>query len=102
MSASPQAITRQLRIAVAGATGRVGTSLTASLAADPVQVLALTRAPQAARVPAGVPAAGVEFDQPASLERALDGVDRLFIAHGTSPRQVGNEIALIDAAVAAR
>ena len=45
---------------------------------------------------------GVDFDQPASLERALAGVDRLFIAHGTSPRQVDNEIALIDAAVAAR
>ncbi len=102
MSASLQATTRQPRIAVAGATGRVGASLTVSLAADPVQVLALTRNPEAARLPAGVAAAGVDFDQPASLERALDGVDRLFIAHGTSPRQVENEIALIDAAVAAR
>lgn len=38
---------------------------------------------------------------PSSLGDALRGADRLFLAHGTSPRQVANEIALIDAAVAA-
>jgi NAD(P)H dehydrogenase (quinone) len=102
MSVSSQAASRQPRIAVAGATGRVGSSLIASLATAQVQVLALTRNPQAARLPAGVVAAGIDFDQPASLERALAGVDRLLIAHGTSPRQVENEMALIDAAVAAR
>src|SRR5712691_11255428 len=67
------------RIALAGATGRIGSALAASLVADPVSVVAL--------------------DQPGSLESALQGAQRLFIAHGTSPRQVRNEIALIDAAV---
>jgi NAD(P)H dehydrogenase (quinone) len=43
----------------------------------------------------------VDFDVPSTLDDALHGVDRLFLAHGTSPRQVANEIALIDAAVAA-
>lgn len=45
--------------------------------------------------------AQIDFDQPASLRQALEGADRLFLAHGTSDRQVDNEIALIDAAVAA-
>ena len=100
MPAHHQPISRQPRIAVAGATGRVGSALTAGLATAPIEVLALTRDPDGARLPPGVAAVGIEFERPASLERALDGVDRLFIAHGTSQRQVDNEIALIDAAVA--
>jgi uncharacterized protein YbjT (DUF2867 family) len=75
--------------------------LTKSLATDPVDVVALTRKPDTARLPAAVAVAGVDFDEQSSLERALQDVDRLFIAHGTSPSQVANEIALIDAAVAA-
>lgn len=63
--------------------------------------MALTRNPDAKRVPSGVSLALVDFDVPSSLEDALRGADRLFLAHGTSPRQVANEIALIDAAVAA-
>lgn len=89
------------RIAVAGATGRVGSALIASLVSEPLDLVALTRNPDAKRVPSGVSLALVDFDVPSSLEDALRGADRLFLAHGTSPRQVANEIALIDAAVAA-
>jgi uncharacterized protein YbjT (DUF2867 family) len=89
------------RIAVAGATGRVGSALLASLVSDPLDLVALTRNPSAQRVPSGVSLAMVDFDVPSTLEDALRGADRLFLAHGTSPRQVANEIALIDAAVAA-
>lgn len=89
------------RIAVAGATGRVGSALIASLVSEPLDVVALTRSPDAQRVPSGVSLGAVDFDVPSSLEDALRGADRLFLAHGTSPRQVANEIALIDAAVAA-
>ena len=35
-----------------------------------------------------------------TLRDALQGVDRFFLAHGTFPRQVENEIALIDAGIA--
>lgn len=101
MSASLQPLSSPPRIAVAGATGRVGATLTASLAAASVQVLALTRNPDTARLPPGIAAAKIDFDHPASLERALVGIERLFIAHGTSPRQTANEMALIDAGVAA-
>jgi NAD(P)H dehydrogenase (quinone) len=92
---------RKPRIAIAGATGRVGSALTNLLAADPVDIVALTRRPDAAQLPPGVVAAAVDFDAPGTLQAALRGVDRLFVAHGTSPRQVANEIMLIDAAVAA-
>jgi NAD(P)H dehydrogenase (quinone) len=89
------------RIAVAGATGRVGSALTGRLAGDSVDVLALTRKPDAARLPPGIDVAGIDFDQKSSLQDALRDIDRLFIAQGTSVRQGANEIALIDAAVTA-
>lgn len=89
------------RIAIAGASGRVGAALVSSLLDDPVDIVALTRSPDAGRVPPGVPLAAVNFDNPSSLLDALRGADKLFLAHGTSAQQVVNEIALIDAAVAA-
>jgi uncharacterized protein YbjT (DUF2867 family) len=79
----------------------VGSALTSRLAEEGVNVLALTRNPDAARQQPGVAVVAIDFDEPASLAQALRGVDRLFLAHGTSPRQVANEIALIDAAVGA-
>lgn len=89
------------RIAIAGGTGRVGSTLTGLLASDPVDIVVLTRRPDAAQTPNGVSIAGIDFDQPHSLKNALRGADRLFVAHGTSPQQVANEVAMIDAAVAA-
>jgi uncharacterized protein YbjT (DUF2867 family) len=89
------------RIAVAGATGRVGFSLISKLVAEPLDLVALSRTPDAKNLPAGVSLATVDFDARLTLDAALRGADRLFLAHGTSPRQVANEIALIDAAVAA-
>ncbi|MCK1393007.1 SDR family oxidoreductase [Bradyrhizobium sp. 1] len=89
------------RVAVAGATGRVGSALISKLVTEPVELVALTRAPGAERLPSGVSVATVDFDARSTLDDALRGADRLFLAHGTSPRQVANEIALIDAAVAA-
>ncbi|MFJ1255691.1 SDR family oxidoreductase [Cupriavidus sp. CuC1] len=88
------------RIAIAGATGRVGATLTALLAADPIDLVALTRQPSTARLPEGVIPFKVDFKRADTLEETLRGIDWLFIAHGTSLEQVANEIALIDAAVA--
>jgi NAD(P)H dehydrogenase (quinone) len=89
------------RIAIAGATGRVGSSLISKLVAEPFELVALTRTADAERLPPGVSLATVDFDAPSTLDNALRGADRLFLAQGTSPRQVANEISLIDAAVAA-
>ncbi|ASW03238.1 NmrA family NAD(P)-binding protein [Paraburkholderia aromaticivorans] len=92
---------RNLRIAVAGATGRVGATLIDRLGTDPVDVIALTRQNATAQFASKVAVTTVDFERPATLEEALRGVDKLFVAHGTSARQVENEISLIDAAVAA-
>lgn len=89
------------RIAISGATGRVGAALVASLIDDPVDVLALTRNPRSDRLPSTLATAEIDYDVPDSLAAALAGADRLFLAHGTSDRQVSNEIAMIDAAVKA-
>jgi uncharacterized protein YbjT (DUF2867 family) len=90
-----------LRVAVAGATGRVGATLINRLGSDPLDVIALTRQNTPAQLASNVAAATVDFDRHVTLKEALGGIDKLFIAHGTSARQVENEIALIDAAVAA-
>ncbi|OYD74305.1 UNVERIFIED_ORG: uncharacterized protein YbjT (DUF2867 family) [Burkholderia sp. CF145] len=92
---------RPMRIAVAGATGRVGSTLIDRLGSDPVDIVALTRQSATAQFAPNVTVATVDFDRPAALADALVGVDKVFVAHGTSARQVENEIALIDAAVAA-
>lgn len=89
------------RYAIAGATGRVGSALISNLLNDPVDLLALSRSSNAGGVPPSVPLATVNFENPTSLLDALRGTDKLFLAHGTSAQQVANEIALIDAAVAA-
>ena len=88
-------------IAVAGATGQVGRALLELLLADPVNVVALTRCPDEAGLPSKIATAAIDFAQSESLIAALQGSDRLFLAHGSSEQQVANEIALIDAAMAA-
>lgn len=89
------------RIAIAGATGRIGSALLSSLSNDNADVVAFSRNSSTDRLPSGLVPTVVDFDAPDSLARAVEGVERLFIAHGTSARQVENEISLIDAAVAA-
>jgi len=101
MSKEIQPASHKPRIAIAGATGRVGATLTGLLVSDPVDITVLTRRPDAAQPRKGASIAAIDFDQPHTLLNALRGADRLFVSHGTSPRQVANEIALIVAAVAA-
>ncbi|MBB3348318.1 uncharacterized protein YbjT (DUF2867 family) [Sphingomonas sp. BK069] len=79
----------------------MGAALVARLAEDPVDVVALSRSPVSEKLPEGTQMIQVDFDAPATLSTALRGIDRLFVAHGTSDRQVENEIAMIDAAVQA-
>jgi NAD(P)H dehydrogenase (quinone) len=100
MSASLHPASRRERVAIAGATGRVGAAVANLLAADDLDVVAFTRRPAEVRFPVSVAVAGVDFDRAETLRDALQGVDRFFLAHGTSPRQVENEIALIDAGIA--
>lgn len=75
--------------------------MTALLTDDPIDLVVLTRQSSPAQLSEGVATFKVDFNRAETLDKALRGVDRLFIAHGTSLEQVANEIALIDAAVAA-
>jgi uncharacterized protein YbjT (DUF2867 family) len=100
MAEKMQSTPRKPRIAIAGATGRVGSTLTNLLISDPVDIVALTRRPEQAELPRGVEVAAIDFGKTKTLEDALRGADRLFIAHATSSQQVAHEIALIDSAVA--
>jgi NAD(P)H dehydrogenase (quinone) len=89
-------------IAIAGATGTVGAKLTRQLLAAGARVRVLSRNPDKAKALFKGPnceVAGIDFDTPGSLQRALKGADRAFLCTGTSDRQVRDEIALIDAAV---
>jgi uncharacterized protein YbjT (DUF2867 family) len=91
------------RILVTGATGNVGTHLVRSLRTpDRALVRALVRDPAAAGRRLGdVELAVGDFDDPGSLRRALDGVDRVYLTAADGPRKVAQETALIDAAAAA-
>jgi NAD(P)H dehydrogenase (quinone) len=96
-----ESTSRRQRIAIAGATGAVGSALTSLLASDPVDITVLTRRPDAVQAGRSISVSPVDFNQPRTLQDALRGADRLFVSHGTSPHQLANEIALIDAAVTA-
>ncbi|MDT3444631.1 SDR family oxidoreductase [Pseudofrankia sp. BMG5.37] len=92
-----------MKILVTGATGTVGRHVVRGLAGRGVPVRAFVRdADAAARVLGpGVELAVGDFSDRETLARALSGVDRLFLACGNVPGQVGHERAAIDAAAAA-
>jgi uncharacterized protein YbjT (DUF2867 family) len=97
-----------MRVLVIGATGRVASHLTKKLLADGVSVRALVRDRDKAIAsfanPAGVARLDVihgAFNDAAVLSRALDGVDTVFLALGTSLEQIALEKGLIDAAARA-
>jgi uncharacterized protein YbjT (DUF2867 family) len=86
-----------MNILVTGATGTVGSHVVHALDGRGVAVRAFVRDPAAAFGPDVETAVG-DFADRASLERALDGIDRLFLACSNTPGQVDAECAAIDAA----
>ena len=86
-------------IAVLGSTGTIGTHVAAGLAQRGTPARALLRAPE----PAGSPLAAVRADlrDAASLRRAMDGTDQLFLLTPHGPDQDLAEAAAVDAAVTA-
>ncbi|MEU4690899.1 NmrA family NAD(P)-binding protein [Actinoplanes sp. NPDC023714] len=86
------------RILVTGATGAVGARVVRELQARQADVRAFVRDPGKM---SGVETAAGDFDDPASLRRALDGVDRVYLCAADGPRKVAHETAVIDAAAAA-
>ncbi len=86
------------RILVTGATGTIGSHLTPLLAEAGAHVIEGSRT---GRSRSGVPARVVDFEDPATLRRAFEGIDRLFLLFPLTPNKLALARNAIDAARAA-
>lgn len=91
------------RILVTGGTGKLGRLVVERLLALGQTPRVLTRDPASARVLLGsrVELAAGDFDDPASLARAFDGVRRLLLLSPITARLAGHQIAALEVARAA-
>ncbi len=85
-------------ILVTGATGTTGGATLRALRAAGVPARALVRDPSTFKVPAGVDVATGHFEDAASLDAALDGVDHAYLVSPVTERQVELETLFIEAA----
>ena len=88
-------------ILVTGATGSNGTKLLKLLTARNVPVRAMVRSPEKAGHLAALPGVelcGGDFDDPASLERALQGMQRAFLLTNSTERAEDQQRAFVAAA----
>jgi uncharacterized protein YbjT (DUF2867 family) len=92
-----------MTILVTGASGNVGSALVEELISKDLPVRGAYRSGEkaAAARRRGVEAVTVDLDDPASLRPAVAGVEAVFLLGATGPRQVGQEIGVVRAAVAA-
>ncbi|MFD7259079.1 SDR family oxidoreductase [Streptomyces sp. NPDC059874] len=90
-------------VLVTGATGNVGSKVATELCARGISVRSFVRdLDRAAAVLGGkTEMAHGDFAEPASVRRALDGVERMFLLCANDPRQVEYGTNAIDAAAAA-
>ena len=88
-------------ILVTGATGTVGREVVAQLLAARQKVRAMTRNPMRAKLDSRVEVVRGNFEDPASLETAVRGVDRVF-SLTVGPQTGLHEKNLAEAAKAAR
>jgi uncharacterized protein YbjT (DUF2867 family) len=77
------------RTLVIGATGNVGRQVLSQLPASGAQVRALTRNPDAARLPPQVEVVRGDLTLPETLDRCLDGIDAVFLVWSAPPATVG-------------
>ena len=93
------------RLLITGATGMIGSLLTEALIARGAEFSVMLRPGDSGGRVAGKP--GVtstegDFDDPASLRGALEGVDRVFLLTNSSERTEAQQIAFVEAAQAQR
>ncbi|MGH8881975.1 MAG: SDR family oxidoreductase [Stackebrandtia sp.] len=87
-----------MTILVTGATGTVGSAVTAELAARRIPVRALTRTPETTHFPAGVTPVGGELLDTAAMRTALDGVSGLFLLSPVAPHELTGTLNTLDLA----
>ena len=86
---------------IAGATGANGTELVKLLSSRGVPVRAMVRSPEGAKVIAalkGVELVVGDFDDPPSVERALQGVEKAFLLTNSTERAEFQQIGFVEAA----
>jgi uncharacterized protein YbjT (DUF2867 family) len=90
-------------VLVTGATGNIGSKVVAELRERGVPFRAFVRDPDRAAAVLGgeTELAHGDFAEPASVRRALDGVERMFLLCANDPKQVEYGANAIDAAAAA-
>jgi uncharacterized protein YbjT (DUF2867 family) len=81
-------VTRSQPVLVTGATGRIGRAVVAELLEAGLPVRALTRPPDAARLPAAVEVVSGDLTVPESLDAALQGVGAVFLVWTAPPATV--------------
>lgn len=86
------------KVAIAGATGALGSVVTSELVKAGFQITALTRDASKAKLPADVKAVSVDYDDLSSLKSALQGQDALVSTLGS--QGIGQQKLLVDAALA--
>jgi len=76
-----------MTILVTGSTGNIGTAVLKELANRNVSIRALVRKPDA-KLPKGVEAVLGDLLDPVSVEKALDGVDKLYLLNAVVPDEL--------------
>jgi len=89
-------------ILITGATGTIGSEVLRRIAARGEAVRAMTRNPSRVQAPAGVEVVAGDFDDPASLERAVSGADGVFLLTPGGPSTERYDLAMMAAARSAR
>ena len=87
-----------MTILVTGSTGTVGAHVVERLAPSGVPVRALVRDAAKARLPAGVEPVQGDMTDPASMRRALDGVETLFLLNAVVPDETTQALVTLDLA----
>lgn len=91
-----------MTVLVTGATGSVGSAVVRELRERDVDVRAFVRDVDRAKARLGdLECVAGDYGDPASIRRAISGVDRVFLCSRNDPRQLEHETNVIDAAAAA-